>query len=120
MARKLVKHHLTAYIGKDFKQQFQNKTGNDNEATTSYTWEGEIKDSGGTTVQSLASVGDVTTTGIYIADASTGVVQLQVRIAELAAMGAGSYTYEVRVSDTDPAKEIFATGNFTIANNGNH
>ena len=71
---------------------------------TGYLLAGEIKNSlGGNTLISLPEVSDSQTTGLYIADRTTGIIEFQIKLADTSQT---EFTFPYEITITDPATDI--------------
>lgn len=98
-------------IGFDFSWALIYKDSSGAIDLTNFVVEGEIKDAaGGTSLIDLAIVGDDQTTGFYIPDPSSGVIQFQIKSEDNSGIEPGNYPYEIRIMTPNGDTEIFMQG----------
>lgn len=66
----------------------------------------------------LAIVGDLTSTGIYIPDPTTGEFFIQIRKADTVTVGDGQYNYQIRIIDPSSNEALFMYGNISFVEAG--
>ena len=78
-----------------------------------------IKDAlGGNVILTLNIVGDADTTGFYIADPETGLIDMQILEAENTPIPPGWYVYEMTVEDPFGHTGIFMQGSIQFSSRG--
>lgn len=78
-----------------------------------------VKDSlGGLVLFTLDHVGDNLTTGLYIPNPSSGVINIQITQSDVASQAAGVYPYEMTKTDTDGLLTIFSQGTLQFSDRG--
>lgn len=108
-------------VDKDFDYsvvlQFDDAAGNID--LTGFVLVGTIKDGlGGSTLLSLAIVGDDQTTGFYIPVLTDGAIQFIIKKETAAGISAGVYPYEFILTNPSGDDSIFMQGTIQFANRG--
>ena len=73
---------------------------------------------GGTILLTLDHVGDNLTTGLYIPDPTSGIINIQIIQATAATITAAVYPYEMTQDDTDGLLTIFMQGTIEFLDRG--
>jgi hypothetical protein len=86
---------------------------------TGLTFQLVVKDTlAGSVLFTLDHVGDNLTTGLYIPNPSSGVINIQIIKADVTGQAAGVYPYEMTKTDTDGLLTIFSQGTLQFSNRG--
>ena len=86
---------------------------------TSFTFLMTIKDAiGGSTLLSLPIVGNNLTTGLYIPDPTNGQIIIQIMEADSITIGAGSFPYEMIMTNPSALDSIFMQGLIQFVDRG--
>jgi len=86
---------------------------------TNLTFTMIVKDSlGGSVLLTLTEVGDDTTTGIYIPNPSTGVLNLLITDTDSSSILAGKYPYEITYTQTNGLIFPFLIGEIEVSDRG--
>ena len=85
---------------------------------TGFVLDCDIKDAlGGSVIIAMPEVGNDQTTGLYIADRTTGVILFQIKKADTA-ITAASYPYEITITNPSTDDSVFLQGIIEFANRG--
>ena len=86
---------------------------------TGLVFEFIIKDAlGGSAILTLNHVLDNISTGLYIPNPASGVINIQIIKATAASIAAAVYPYEMTKTDTDSLETIFAQGTIQFSDRG--
>ena len=86
---------------------------------TGLTFQLVVKDTlAGSVLFTLDHVADNLTTGLYIPNPSSGVINIQIIKADVTGQAAGVYPYEMTKTDTDGLLTIFSQGTLQFSNRG--
>lgn len=107
-------------IGFDFEKVLTYKDGNkDVIDLTNLEFSMVVKDSvGGSVLLNLVEVANNISTGLYIPNPTTGVINIQITDVDTSSISAGVWPYEFTVTDNDSKIEIFMQGTIQFHDRG--